>query len=181
MGIEAASSLTDATNTACDLRLPDKAWATELVTALRDAGIDLQVGLDRRIIDTLSRIEQKWTYARLNGCFTPSVNTQYELSWAMQGPLITDVSPEFLIPQSLTLVECVYHLTTAATTTGPTVKVFKNGVEIASEAMGTSATKTESGLSTAFVADSDELTFQVSNLGDATARTLICYARFAPA
>lgn len=178
MGIVSADSLVAASNTACDLKIEEKQWPIELMNLLRDAGIDIPIGMDRQIIRGYERIEEKWRYARLNGCFSSSPDTRYEICWSLQGPLITGYSPEFFVPEDLTLVECVYHLTTAATTTGPTIQVYNGASSLDSEAMGTSATATVTGLSSAFTADSSKLRFQVSNLGDATARTLVCYARF---
>jgi hypothetical protein len=113
-----------------------------------------------------------------DGIFGRRTTIQHEIMWTHSGPLYTRDSPEFYVPENLDLVEVVYHLTTAASVTGPTIKVFKGATELDSEAMGTSDDATVSITPTAFTADTDELRFQINSVGDGTARTLVCYARF---
>lgn len=172
------ASLIDVRNTACDLKIEEKDWVLKLFDILRDAGIDVPPGLDRKAMRSFERIEDKWRYARINGCFARNNNQQYEVVWTHFGPLYTRDSPEFFVPQNLNLTEVVYHLTTAATTTGPTIKVYKNTTELDSEALGTNATSTVTLTPTAYTADTDELRWSITNVGDGTARNLVCIARF---
>lgn len=63
-------SLSDHQNSACDLHVEEKYWIERLIRVLEAAGIDIPNDIARLGKRSYERIEEKWKYARLNGCFS---------------------------------------------------------------------------------------------------------------